>query len=795
MSKTKVKSKKKSLFKKLVVSISVFLFIGLLVGGFFFYSYVESGLPSLEELENPKPKLASNVFSTDGELIGQFFRKNRIEASLDSIPQHLVNALIATEDRAFYDHWGVDLERFVKAMIKSFFLQRREGGSTITQQLSKNLYDLRIPDESLYDTGVRKIREWITAFQIEKTYTKKEILEMYLNISYFGYGAYGIEVASNVYFNKHVSQLTVPEAALFIGLLKSSVYYNPYKKYDNARMRRNLVMYNMVQTGFLSAEEYNQFKELPIELEELDNVKSKFKSTDAPHFVEYIRQQLEDLSEVYNFDLYEDGLNIYTSLNLKLQKLANAAAVSHVEEYQKTLDQGWYWGEKDETKELIIDEAIRRHKNYRNASSDSEKRSITNILRSNIAFIDSVQREAQRIEVGFVVLDTETGGIRAMVGARDQGFRYGLNHVTQIKRQPGSSFKPVIYTVAIDNGLYPSYPIINQLFSVEGWMPRNFSKTTGGFLTLRDALKSSVNVITARLIIEDHVQLWQIGQYASKMGIKSRLRLTPAISLGTSEVTPLELTSVYATIANKGIYNEPISILRIEDKDGILIDQFYPETREAISEETAYIISDMLSTVINRGTGARVRSMYEFYEYAGGKTGTSQSYADTWFMGFTSHFAAGVWVGFDDHRIKFPERAQMGTGSRAALPVWAKFMKAAYDSVDLPERKISRPESGNVVDVNYCYESIYKYGNPKLASGDCEEGIVTDIALLNQLPAQFNSTRDTTINLFTRYLAADSTAHEAIDIIILDSMRIAAEAEKLKAEEREKQRAKRFSSN
>ena len=779
----KNKNKKKIKLKGLAISILSFLLVLAAVGGYFLYSFVEAGLPSLEDLENPKPKLASNVYSIDGELIGQFFRKNRIETSLDSIPQHLVNALIATEDRSFYKHWGVDLERFLKAMVKNVLHGRREGASTITQQLAKNLYAFWVPDETLFDTGIRKIREWITAFQIEKTYTKNEILEMYLNISYFGYGAYGVEVASNVYFNKHVSELTIPEAAVFIGLLKSSVYYSPYKHYDNALRRRNQVMYNMVQTGLLSPEKYSQYKSQPIHVEPLENVKSKFKSAYAPHFVEHIRQQLEDSSEKYEFDLYEDGLNIYTTLDSRMQKIAIDAAVEHVENYQKELDKGWYWGEDGETKDIIINEAIDRNRKYRLAKTKSEKLAIENRLRNNTAFIDSVERAAQRIEVGFVILDLKSGEIRAMVGARDQDFRYGLNHVTQIRRQPGSGFKPVIYTVAIDNGLYPAYPMLNQLFKVEDWMPRNFSKKTSGFVTLRDALRSSLNVITARLIIEGHVQLWQIGQYASKMGIKSRLRLTPAISLGTSEVTPLELTSVYATIGNKGIYHEPSSILRIEDKDGIVIDRFYPETREALSEETAYIISDMLTTVMNRGTGYYVRSKEGFYGWGGGKTGTSQSYADTWFLGFTKHLAAGVWVGFDDHRIKFPERGNMGTGSHAALPVWGKFMKRVYEEIDFPEVERERPASGNVVDVNYCAESIYDYGNPKLASGDCEKGVVTDIALISQLPAQFVAERDTTVKLFRKFLAADTTSHEAVDIVKLDSLRIIAEQEKLDRKE------------
>ena len=364
-----------------------------------------------------------------------------------------------------------------------------------------------------------------------------------------------------------------------------------------------------------------------------------------------------------------------------------------------------------------------------------------------------------------------------MVGGRDQSFNYGLNHTTQIKRQPGSAFKPIIYSVAIDNGLYPAYPILNQPFLYEDgiseWVPSNDDLSTGGFTTLRDALKRSINLITARLVIEGYVPLWKVGQFADRMGIKTKLDLYPSITLGSSVVTPLELASVYATLGNKGIYNEPISILKIEDKNGIIIEQFAPQTREAIPEEVAYIITDMLRSVMNEGTGVRARLIHEFNRPAAGKTGTNQDYADAWFCGYTPQLAAASWVGFDDQRISFT--GAYGQGSRAALPICAKFMHDVYDSLDIPLENFEVPESGNVVTVDFCKESIYEYGDPRLFSRECSEGIVSDIIRLQDIPNLFNAKRDTTMKIFERFMIPDSLSHLAVEIVDEDEEEVGNE--------------------
>ena len=708
-------------YKKILLGILFFIVLIII-----FSAYVFEGLPSLEQLENPKSILASKVYSLDGELIGQFFIENRIETQLDSIPDNFKNALIATEDRKFYSHWGVDLERIFKAMVINVFTLSGKGGgaSTITQQLAKNLYNLKVRNENYFDIFIRKIREWITAIQIEKTYTKKEILEMYLNISYFGRSAYGVETASHIYFRKKAKDLTLPESAVLIALLKSSVNYDPVTKYENALSRRNLVMRNMVNAGYLAEEKYNKYKNIPIELGS-DHIGGY--STIAPHFMEYVRRQMENMSDRYGYDLYRDGLNIYTTLDARMQRIANKAAADHLKEYQKLFNKAWNWRTRRDILNAILNKTIHSDARYISADNDKERSAVYSKLKSDKKYVDSVKQVAETIEVGFVAIDPTNGYIKAMIGGENQNFQYGLNHVTGIKRQPGSAFKPIVYTTAIDNGLYPAFPLLNQPFDFNGWSPSNADNSTGGYVMLRDALKNSLNIITSRLIIQDYAPLSKIGEIAKRMGINSELNLVPSIALGTSEVTPLELTSAYATLADKGVYNSPISILKIEDRDGILIDKFYNDkVYEAISPTTAAIVTNMMETVVDYGTGAGVRQF--FHRPAAGKTGTTQEFADAWFVGFTPQLVAGVWIGFDDRRVSFT--GWYGQGARAAAPIWAKFMAGVYDEIKMPLEYFELTD--DIVTENFCLESIER-GTPRLAKESCPVK-VSDIINKNNMP-------------------------------------------------------------
>lgn len=708
--------------RRLLIIISVII---VLLFGFGFYIF--QGLPSLEELENPRPQLASKVLSADGELVGQFYIENRIETDIDSLPKYVIDALISTEDRKFYSHWGVDMDRFFKAMIKNVFTFSKEGASTITQQLAKNLYQLKVGHENVFETLVRKIREWLTAIQIERNFTKKEILELYLNVSYFGKSAYGIETASNIYFGKKAKDLTISEGALLIALLKSSVQYDPERRIDSALKRRNLVMQNMVDAGYLSEEEYQKLKKIPIVLAKGSTVKLK---SDAPYFMEYVRQQMMAMSEKYGYDIFRDGLNIYTTIDLRMQKIANKVAQEHLKEYQEIFNKNWKWENYKTTLNELLDKAIKNNPEYKDAKTETEKLYIYNKLISNSHFIDSVKKAEETIQVGFVVIDPKTGGIKAMIGGENQEFGLGLNHVTQIKRQPGSSFKPIVYTVAIDNGYFPAYSLLNQKFNYNGWSPDNSDNAYSGYMTLREALAKSVNVIAGRLTTSDIAPPSQVVKYAKRMGINSELPKYPSIALGTAEVSPLELTSAFATIANDGIYISPISILRIEDKNGVLIDEFKPEYREAISPETSAIISNMMQDVLNYGTGAGVRRY--FHRPAAGKTGTTQDFSDAWFLGFTPQLVGGVWVGFDDRRVHF--NGWYGQGARAALPIWAKFMAEVYEQLKLPLKYFELPE--NVVSVAFCSETI-NIGDTRLANESCPNKVY-DIINKNNTPRHCN---------------------------------------------------------
>jgi penicillin-binding protein 1A len=714
----KMKKKKNKSKVWLITVVVVFVLLGI------FVAFVYSGLPSLEELENPKPQLASKVFSADGELLGQYFIENRIETYIDSLPDHLIKALIATEDRQFYNHWGVDVPRFFKAMVKNLFsLSLKEGASTLTQQLARNLYELKVTRESEFDKAIRKIREWITAVQIEKNFTKEEIIELYLNVSYFGRSAYGIEAASRVYFNKSASELTLPESALFIAILKSPRDYDPVRNYDNAIERRNLVMHNMMVTGLLNENEYETLKEEAIVL---GSEKPSVMKTISPHFLEYVRLQMSEVADKYGFDLYRDGLNIYTSLDSRMQKIANQVAAKHIQEYQTLFDKNWNWNSNKDLLAILIDEAIKKSREYRIEDSPKQKAAIYNRLKKDELFIDSVKTVATKIEVGFVVVDPFTGEIKAMVGGENQEFGRGLNHVSGIKRQPGSSFKPIIYSTAIENGYYPSYTILNQKFNYNGWSPSNSDEDYSGYETMRYALAKSLNVITGRMTISEIAPPKEVVKLAQRMGIKSKIDPYPAIALGTSEVSPLELTSAFGTFVNNGVHVEPISILKIEDKNGILIEQFIPEYVQAITPQTASIMESMMMDVVAYGTGAGVRRYYQYP--AAGKTGTTQNYSDAWFVGYTPELVGGCWVGFDDHRVKFTD--WYGQGARAALPIWAMFMEGAYKELKI---HVGYFKFADGIDtVGFCKKTM-DLGDSKLANNYCPE-IVYDIINSKHLP-------------------------------------------------------------
>lgn len=706
------RAKQKERFKNIGLILIAILFIS-------YFVYLILGLPSLQQLENPTPELATKVYSYDGELIGQFYIKKRSYTPIDSIPKNLINALIATEDRKFYKHWGIDLDRVAKAIIKNILsFKIREGASTITQQLARNLY----LSQELSLT--RKIREAITAIQIERTYTKEEILEMYLNVAYFGMNAYGIESASFVYFGKSPTELTLSECALLVGMLRSPARYNPFEYPDRALKIRNVVLKNMLVTGFITEEEYEKARKEPLNL---NQGREFIYSGIAPHFLEYVRWQLSKKAEKYGFNIYKDGLVVYTTLDARMQRHAIRAVKEQLDEIQKEFDKAWKWDPN--LLNSLLDKAIKQNPKYLNADS-SEKPKVYKELINNKAFVDSVKREATLIQVGFVAIEPQTGYIKAMVGSSNfETFKYGLNHVTQIKRQPGSAFKPFVYTVAIDNGYSPAYQLLNQPITIimangERWTPSNFDGSFGGKVTLREALKMSINVVAVR-VIQELAPINQVIDYARRMGIKTEIPPYESIALGTAEVVPLQLISAYGVFANEGIYVEPISILRIEDRFGNVIEEASPEKREVISRETAYIITNMLEDAVNSGTGTRVRQFFNLP--CAGKTGTTQDFADAWFVGYTPNLVAGVWLGFDDRRITFG--GNFGQGGRAAAPMWGRFMKYVYEDPEINIQILDFEQPPDVISATICAES------QKLATQYCPQKI-TDLFIRKYLPTK-----------------------------------------------------------
>jgi penicillin-binding protein 1A len=692
--------------------------------------YLFSGLPSLERIENPRAELATKVYSADGEVLDQFYIKNRSHLALQDMPKSVINALIATEDKDFYDHWGVDLIRFMKAMVKNVIaLRLKEGASTITQQLSRNLY-LGHNDRNIFDTVTRKIREFITAIQLERSFTKDEILEFYLNIVYFGRGAYGIQAASQVYFGKQPAELSLGEVATLIAVLKGPGFYDPTNHPDRAAARRNVVISQMEKYGYITGAEADEARNERIQLR---SAQENREAGIAPHFVEYIRQQLSQKAEKYGFDMYRDGISVYTTIDSRMQRYANRAVEEHLAEYQKLFDKQWDWSKEKDALTQVIDQSIRTSPEYRKAESEQEQDSVYLALKNNPAWIDSMKQVAKTIEVGFVAIDPKNGNILALVGGRNtSNFKYGLNHVTQIRRQPGSAFKPFVYTVAIDNGYPPCFEIQNlpvTIMMADGtrWTPSNSDGEFGGKVTIREAIRRSINVVAVRAI-DQIAPVTQVIEYAKRMGISSPLRPYASLALGASEVTPLELTSAYGVLANHGVYVQPISILKIEDKDGTVLEENLPSQREVLSEETSFIMTSMLEGVVNSGTGAHVRDYFQLP--AAGKTGTTTDFADAWFVGYTPQIVAGVWVGFDNNSVHF--KTWDGQGGRAAAPIWGRFMKSVYDdpSIAMPLEYFEKPEKvlqeticseTKKLATPYCPSTETEYFTEKTLPGKCEK--------------------------------------------------------------------------
>jgi len=641
--------------KWLIVSFLLILVIG--IGSYFLYQ-LSKELPSLEKLERIDPEMATVVYSADGEVIHSFFTFNRTFTPYEKIPPYVIDALISTEDRDFFNHWGINLAGIARALLVDLMhFDIKQGASTITMQLARNLYF------GYAQTIKRKIKEALTAIQIERTYSKEEILSMYLNITFFGNNAYGIRAAAKRYFDKEVEDLNIQEAALLIGVLNGQTYYSPIRHPERSLRRRNVVLSMMMENGKLTKAEFDSLKQLPLEL----NITDPYKMKVAPYFTEHVRRTLNQLQDSLGVNIYEDGLRIYTTLDTRIQKYMEMAVAKHIDKIQ---------------------ERVRRQSTF---------------IKLKEELGDSAFESLSTVQLAFVAIDPHTGHILAMIGGRDFD-KSKWNRVTQMMRQPGSAFKPFLYTAAIDNGYspaseYPDLPSVEFNPDSTRWTPQNYSGTfSGKMVTLREALRRSLNSVAVRLIADITPQV--VIKYAREMGISTPLPPYSSLALGSADVIPLEIVSAYGIFANNGVHVYPISILKIEDRNGNVIYSAHPKMKEALSPETTYIMNDMLQTVINRGTGVRARTVFKFYKKAGGKTGTTNSYTDAWFIGFTPDIVAGVWVGLDDFKYSLGRGM---SGAVAALPFWAEFMKMVYDSLDI--NKYDFPQCSGVVRLKICKET------------------------------------------------------------------------------------------
>ncbi|TNE32953.1 penicillin-binding protein [bacterium] len=684
------------LFLILLITITLVVFAGLTI---YFYSVISTGLPSLQQLENPEQMYASQVLSDDDETIDHFYMQRRVNLKLDEMPRYAIDALISTEDRKFYSHWGIDLDRLFKAVVKKIInpFSRTEGASTITQQLARNLF------LDLSRNIDRKIREAAVTVKIEDTYTKDEILEMYLNTVNFGRGAYGISVAAHTYFNKDAKDLNIAESAYLIGLLKAPSRYDVRSDYERALRRRNLVLSMMESQNKITYEEYVKAIETPIEVMD-GNAGSVTSSMIAPHFIETIRQNYSPFLREKGYDLYKDGLIIYTTLNKQIQEYANEAVAQHLNEYQTKFDKNWNWKYHKKLEADFITEAIRNNPEYRSAPK-SERDKIAKRLRKDNRFIDSVRNEKTTIQIGLVMIDPSSGAILALVGAspkfmkENSNAKHSLNHVTQIQRQPGSSMKPFVYSMSLVNGLYPTDSIGCGPFvytdpdTKQVWAPRSGTHDcpdSNSKMTLADGLRMSVNSVAARLITK-YTSPQQVKDLLIKAGITTPIDAVPALALGAGgDVIPMEHISAFSIFANDGYRVEPYYVSRIEDRNGNLIFRKKRTNKiyDVLDKDIAHEMTIMLEEVVNRGTAARIRSYFKNIE-AAGKTGTTNDNSDAWFIGYTPQLICGIWVGFDDHRINFDVIGNDGQGGRVAGPIWGMIMNKIYSDPNLPYKQTS----------------------------------------------------------------------------------------------------------
>jgi penicillin-binding protein 1A len=709
------------------------IFAIAVLSGFLFYMSIKvnflnlyGSLPDLRQLESPKVAVASELYSSDGVLIGKYYRENRSPVTYEQIPQNLINALIATEDIRYYEHSGIDFQSI--GSVAWFLLQdnNRGGGSTITQQLAKNLFKIRKEDSQGLlgevpgvKTGIYKLKEWITAVNIEKAYTKEEILTMYLNTVDFGSNSFGIKTAAKTFFNKTPLELEPQESAVLIGLLKATTFYSPFSNPENSITRRNVVLGQMAKYNFLSQQEHDSLSQLPLDLD--PNIENH---VDGPekYFRLTINNYLQEWCEKNGYDLYMDGLKIYTTIDSRIQKHAEDAVHERMKNLQKKFYAHWkgrnpWVDEKNNELPNFLDQAVTRTEYYKALKKKyGNKEAVIDSLLNEpkpmkiftwegeadtlMSTIDSLKHYKHLLHAGFMTMDPFTGHIKAWVGGINyNNFKY--DHVKQAMRQPGSTFKPFVYAAAIEKGYSPCFKMVDQPITIKyvengekkSWSPRNADRSFSYQpMTLRWAMGRSVNSITAQLtekLGSDQQNGWDaVIELARRMGIDTagkRLESVPSIGLGSSDVNLYEMVGAYCAFVNEGIWNEPLLVARIEDHNGNIIHQFSAKKQRVLSEETAFLMVHMLKGSLEE-PGGTSQALFQYNLFKGnefgGKTGTSSNQSDGWFIGVTKDLVSGAWVGGEDRSIHF-RTTSTGEGSKTALPIYGIFMEKLYADKEL----------------------------------------------------------------------------------------------------------------
>ena len=709
-------------------------------------------LPTFEELENPEKNLATEVISSDGVTLGKYAFKNRTPVGFKDLPDNLIHALIATEDERFYEHSGIDFRGLARAIVK---LGKGGGASTITQQLAKNLFN-KGGSSSTLKRLTQKVKEYIVATKLERQYTKNEIIAMYLNTQGFLFNAIGIRSASRIYFGKEPKDLDVQESAILVAMLKNPRQFNPNREISKKKSltRRNVVFAQMAKNEFISQEEKDSLQNLPLKINftpesHNDGLATYFREYLRGYLKKWVKNNPKPNGESYNIN--RDGLKIYVTLDSRMQQYAQEAVQEHMsnlqgyffKEQQKNETAPFYDLEEEQI-DGIYERARKRSDRYRrmkkngysvqqidsafNASTDmrvfswNNQREVDTILSPN----DSITYYKSILRSGLLSIEPQTGHIKAWVGGINHKY-FKYDHVEQGKRQVGSTFKPFVYATAINQlGLSPCEKFSNTPYTIpkgrfgipKAWTPKNSGEKYGGEISLKEALAKSINVISARLI--DMVTPENVVRLAKSAGIESRVPKSPSIALGSVELSLMEMTGAYATFANKGMRVEPNMLLRIEDKNGTVLADFTPETKEVLSEESAYVVLELLKGVTTAGSGVRLRTSahyykdiitgfpYKFTNPIAGKTGTTQNHTDGWFMGVVPNLATGVWTGGEDRAVHFENIAE-GQGATMSLPTWALFMKKVYadKSLNISEEDFEKPEYVGI-DTNCGKEPVDK---------------------------------------------------------------------------------------